>query len=150
MIESKKTAAVPLGAHEWFERADALEREDAEAALHAYAQAIAADPEFLDAYVNLGRLLHETGRLAQAEQIYREAVRVCGNSPLLLFNFGVLLDDLDRTAEAVEAYAAALKDDPRLADCHFNLALLYQRIGQPQDAIRHMARYRALVRARSN
>jgi hypothetical protein len=39
---------------EWFDKAVALEAVDIEAALKAYAQAVAADPAFVDARINLG------------------------------------------------------------------------------------------------
>jgi hypothetical protein len=48
-----------------------------------------------------------------------------------------------------EAPAAALRGDPDLADCHYNLALLYERLKRPKEAIRHMARYRELIGPRS-
>jgi hypothetical protein len=43
------------------------------------------------------------------------------------------------------AYEAALRGNPGLADCHYNLALLCEKLGKPKDAIRHMSRYRTLV-----
>ena len=138
-------AQPPAGAQDWFENAVAVEREDAETALHAYEQAIAADPARVDARINLGRLLHEAGRFAKAEQVYREAIKACGNDAMLLFNLGVLLDDMDRKAEAVRAYEASLRANPGLADCHYNLALLFQELGKPKEAIRHMSQYRRLV-----
>jgi len=61
----------------------------------------------------------------------------------------VLLEDMVRGPEAVEAYEAALRGDPALADCHYNLALLCEKLAKPKDAIRHMARYRVLVGNRS-
>jgi tetratricopeptide (TPR) repeat protein len=150
VIERNKEAAAPVGAQAWFDRGLAMERDDAEAALLAYAQAIAADPALLDAHINLGRLLHEGGHFAKAEQVYRGAVKICGSDPVLLYNLGVLLDDVGRHAEAMNAYEAALRGDPGLADCHYNLALLYEKLGHAKDAIRHMSRYRALVGSRSN
>jgi len=150
VIERNTAAETRTSAPAWFDKAVALEKEDAEAALAAYEQAIAADPALLDAHINLGRLLHEAGRFAKAEQVYRDAVRTCGNDPVLLYNLGVLLDDTERKAEAMEAYEAALRGDPGLADCHYNLALLYEGLKRPKDAIRHMARYRALIGGRSN
>ena len=150
VIEGKNAAEAPSGAQEWFERGAALEPEDAEAALQAYERAIAADPALLDARINLGRLLHEAGRLAKAERVYREAVKACGSDPVLLYNLGVLLDDMDRKAEALATYEAALRSDPGLADCHYNLGLLYEKLGKPKEAIRHMARYRALIGSSSN
>ena len=133
-------------ARDWFEKGLALEEEDTEAALHAYAHAIKADAELLDAHLNRGRLLHQAGRLAEAEQAYSDALSACGAEPLLLFNLGVLLEDMGRKPDAVEAYRAALDGDPTLADGHYNLALVYESLAQPQEAIRHMAQYRRLVR----
>ncbi|MFO1310759.1 MAG: tetratricopeptide repeat protein [Burkholderiales bacterium] len=131
-------------AQSWFEEAAALESSDAAAAERAYEQAIAADPAYVDAPVNLGRLLHDRGELARAERVYREAMTRCGSDPLLLFNLGVLLEDQGKRDAAVEAYRAAVAADPGLADAHYNLALLYEALARPKDAIRHMARYRVL------
>jgi tetratricopeptide (TPR) repeat protein len=145
VIERQETAEAPSGAQEWFDRGVALERVDAEAARQAYEQAIVADRGLLDAYINLGRLLHEARRFAKAEHVYREAVKACGSDPLLLYNLGVLLEDMDRKAEAMAAYEAALRGNPGLADCHYNVALLCEKLGKPKEAIRHMSRYRTLV-----
>ena len=149
VIERNDAAEEPNDAQTWFDRGVALERDDAEAARRAYEQAIVADPALLDAYINLGRLLHEAGRLAKAEEVYREAMKALGSDPVLLYNLGVLLDDMERQSEAAEAYETALRRDPGLADCHYNLGLLYEKLGKPKEAIRHMARYRALIGTQS-
>jgi len=130
----------------WFDQAEALEQSDSIGAIDAYRRAIAADPAHVEARINLGRLLHNMGRLAQAESVYREAIAACGNDALLLFNFGVLLDDMKRKDEAAEAYEEALRTDPAFADCCYNLALICEELGRRRDAIRHMARYRKLRR----
>ncbi len=149
VIEPEKLADAPPGAQQLFDRAAELERRDAAAALRAYEEVIDADPAFLDAHINLGRLLHEAGRFADAERVYRAAVLACGSDPVLLYNLGVLLDDMDRKAEAMQAYETALRGDPGFADCHYNLALLCQRLAKPKEALRHMARYRTLISSRS-
>jgi tetratricopeptide (TPR) repeat protein len=94
-----------------------------------------------------GYELHQAGRLQEAEAAYRNELEAAGANPdpLLLYNLGVLLEDLKRNAEAMEAYRSALRADPRMADGHYNLALLCEKLGRPQEAIRHMARYRKLV-----
>jgi len=134
---------------DWFERAQDLEERDASAARKAYEHAIAGDPARVDAHINLGRLLHEAGRHATAEKVYREALRRGARDPLLNYNLGVLLEDMGRPDDAMRAYETALRDDPELADGHYNLALLYESAGRGKDAIRHMARYRRLTRGRS-
>jgi tetratricopeptide (TPR) repeat protein len=144
VIESA-TRAAHAPREDGFARAAALERRDPEAAIAAYDEVIAAAPERLDARINLGRLLHEAGRTAQAERVYREAMARCGRDPLLLYNLGVLLGDLGRTREAIETYEAALRADPAMADGHYNVALLCQKLGRAKDALRHMAQYRRLM-----
>jgi tetratricopeptide (TPR) repeat protein len=131
---------------DWFGKALALEPEDPEAAIEAYERAIEAQPALPGAYVNLGRLLYETGRLASAERVYREGLRASGGAPLLHYNLGVLLDGGGRRNEALRAYQAALRGDPALADCHYNVALLCEELGRPREAIRHLAQYRKLTR----
>jgi predicted Zn-dependent protease len=135
--------ATPAGG--WFEKALALESASPAAALLAYERAVEADPAHLDAHINLGRLLHEAGRLADAERVYRGALATCGNDAVLLYNLGVLLDDLDRQDEARDAYEMALQGDPGFADCHYNLSLVYEALERPRDALRHMAQYRRLT-----
>ena len=148
VIERTEPAAAdaPANTEDWFEKGCALESDDAEAARAAYERAIAADPSHLSAYVNLGRLLHEAGRLEDAERLYRRALAACGNDALLWYNLGVLLTDRDHKPEALQAYEQALRKNPRMADCHYNMALLCEALKKPKQAIRHMAQYRKLVR----
>ncbi|HEV8692625.1 MAG TPA: tetratricopeptide repeat protein [Lysobacter sp.] len=138
-------AVAPAEVDDWHAQGVALERTNAESALHAYERAIAADLRRLDARINLGRLLHELERFDEAEQVYRGAIAISSSDPLLHYNLGVLLDDMDRKQEAIAAYEAALREDPQLADCHYNLALLYEELGQAKQAIRHMSQYRRLM-----
>jgi len=133
-------------AAQWLDQATSLEEQDAAAALAAYERAIALDPALLDAQINRGCLLHEAGRLAEAEAAYRAALQACGNAPALLFNLALVLEDRGRRQDAVEAYQLALQEDPGLADGHYNLALLFEALGKSKDAIRHMARYRKLLK----
>ncbi|HEX2493227.1 MAG TPA: tetratricopeptide repeat protein [Steroidobacter sp.] len=130
---------------DWFAKGLELESTDAAAALSAYERAVEIDKADLGAWINWGRLLHERGEARKADSVYRQAAEACGPDAVLMFNFGVLLEDLGRTDEALQAYHAAIKEDPTLADCHFNLARLYELQGEEQHAIRHLGQYRRLV-----
>lgn len=145
VIERQPVEPPPADTQALFEYAADLELDDPAAAIRAYEQVIAADPERLDARINLGRLLHESGRLAQAERVYRDAIKAGDGSALLHYNLGVLLDDMDRAAEALESYQAALKEDPALADGYYNLSLVCRKLDKPREAIRYMSQYRRLV-----
>jgi tetratricopeptide (TPR) repeat protein len=125
-----------------FERALDLEESDAEAAMVLYQKCLESDARHMEARLNLGRLLHEKGRLKEAERVYRGSDAA---EPLLSFNLAVLLEDLDRTGEAMAVYRHALSLDPALADAHFNLARLCEQAGNARDALRHLLTYRRLM-----
>jgi tetratricopeptide (TPR) repeat protein len=130
---------------DWFDRALELEESDPAAARAAYQKAVTEDSELAAAWINLGRLQHEQGRLRDAEKTYRAGLESCAGNALLMFNLGVVLEDLGRPSEAFETYQRSLAADPSLADCHYNLARLYESQGQPQHAIRHLNDYRRLL-----
>ena len=127
---------------EWFHRAMSLEDADPEASCDAYRHAIAADPTYGPAYTNLGRMLHQQGRLREAESIYRLGLARCGPDSVSLFNLGVLLEDSNRSAEAAGLYRKALEASPEMADAHYNLALLCEAKGMRREALRHLSAYR--------
>ncbi len=131
---------------EWFARGCELENVDREGACNAYRRAITADIDHLEAYVNLGRLLHESGKLEEAEAVYRAGLANCRRDGTMLFNLAVLLEDLQRQNEAILIYRAALDDAPHLADAHYNLALLCEARGLRQEAVRHLSAFRKLSR----
>lgn len=129
---------------QWFERAVELEGTDPARAEAAYRHAIAADPKRADAYLNLGALLGEAGRHAEAAAVARLGIERCAREPLLHFNLGVALEDARQPAAAIDAYEHSLALDARLADAHFNLARLHDRLGDKRRAIRHYSAYRRL------
>ena len=139
------TSNPPASAAEWFAEALRLEGIDHAAAIDAYARAAEADPGNTAAWINWGRLLHERGEARAAERVYRRALEHSGGDSLLLFNLGVALEDLGDKDGALAAYHAAISEDPNFADCHYNLARLYESAGKTQHAIRHLGQYRRLV-----
>ena len=141
-VAPAEPAAVPQ--EDWYSRALAMEEGDPRGAIDAYARAVEQEPSNVDARINWGSLLHEHGRHEEAERVYNDALAAVGDDPVLLFNLGVLMEDMHRRMEAVHAYQKALRLDPGLADAHYNVALLFEGLGRPKDAIRHMAQYRKL------
>jgi hypothetical protein len=147
VVEHKDIAAPAAASagEDWFAKGLALEGSDLAGALAAYARAVADEPDNVAAWTNWGRLLHEEGRTQEAAQVYQQALGRAGPDSLLLFNQGVLLEDLGDAGAALQAYQSALEEDPQFADCHYNLARLYESLGKPQHAIRHLGQYRRLV-----
>ena len=125
-----------------------LEHEDGERiepALAAYARALELAPGHVEAHLNLGRLLHERGELAAAEQHYREAFAADPRQTTASYNLGVVLQDLGRLRDSVAAYEATLALDPSFADAHYNLAGVYEALGERAAAFRHLRTYRTLL-----
>jgi DNA-binding transcriptional MerR regulator len=146
-VDRADASSDSVDAHSWFERGLAAEESDMVAALQAYERCRALDARHVGARINLGRLLHEAGRLEEAQRVYGEAVRECEPDPTLFFNLGVVLEDASRNEEAVAAYQQALAEDPDFGDAHYNLARLYESLGKPQHAIRHLGIYRRLLKS---
>jgi tetratricopeptide (TPR) repeat protein len=144
-IESRRKQPSPAeAAHDCFAHGCDLEESDAQAAVAAYQRAVELDEGYINAYVNLGRLLHAQRKFAAAERTYRAALQHCEPDALLLFNLGVLLDDQERAKDAALAYRSALRLAPDMADAHYNLALLYEREGLAREALKHLNTYRRL------
>jgi tetratricopeptide (TPR) repeat protein len=136
-----------LDANDWYDLACELELTSADEAIAAYRRAIVADPEHVDAHVNLGRLMHEAEELEVAEMHYRRALELRSSDLTARFNLGVALEDMGRLAEARNAYRETLLADPNHADAHYNLAGVFERLGQRNRAVKHLQAYRRLVGA---
>jgi tetratricopeptide (TPR) repeat protein len=144
--QPKRKGAAPnrtsAAAHSHYQRGIRLEAKDVTAARAAYEACLNGDCSHLEARINLGRLLHAEGLLKEAEALYRATAEP---SAILFFNLGVLLEDLQREIDAIQAYREAILHDPGMADAHFNLSLLHERLGEAQAAFRHLLAYRRLI-----
>lgn len=138
-------AAIAEDDEDWFARALDLESRDPESALQFWQRAAEDDQTHVAAWTNWGRLLHERGEMRRAAEVYRRALEIVGPDATLLFNQGVLFEDLGDAHAALAAYQSAVSEDPDLADGHYNLARLYESLGKPQHAIRHLGHYRRLM-----
>lgn len=121
-----------------------LEARDKEAAEAAYRRTIAVAPERADAYLNLGAMLCEAGRCADAIDLYAQAVQACPDEPLVHFNRAIAFEDQQRYAESVASYQRCLELAPEMADAHYNLANVFEQLGDGRRALRHLSAYRRL------
>ncbi|MGA2439483.1 MAG: tetratricopeptide repeat protein [Tepidisphaeraceae bacterium] len=73
---------------------------------------------------------HQAGRLAEAEQVYREILQVRPNDPDALHLLGVLAGQRGQTDAAIDLVRRAIGVQPRFAEAYRNLgALLLERGG---------------------
>jgi tetratricopeptide (TPR) repeat protein len=129
-----------------FSQAVDAEESDPASAIRAYRRALSRDPELVDAWVNLARLVHQTGRAKEAVSLYHEALKRAPEDAETHYNLAIALEDAAGTAAAVAHYERALALDPSLADAHWNLAGLLEAAGRKADALRHYRAYDRLTR----
>jgi tetratricopeptide (TPR) repeat protein len=135
-----------VSADDLYRIAATLEETDPVHAAHTYRQVLALDPSHADGHVNLGRLLHEAGEIAEAEAHYRATIALRPDDATAAFNLAVAIEDQGRSEEALEQYERAVAIDGRNPDAHYNAARLYEKSGKLTAAIRHLRAYRELVR----
>lgn len=135
----------PATADDLFQLGCSLEDGAPDMARAAYERTLALEPNHVDAHVNLGRLLHETGEWAAAEEHYRAALALRTDDVTGLFNLGVLLEDRHRPEAALALYEKATELEPAHADAHFNAARLHDLAGHYEATLRHLRDYRNLT-----
>jgi DNA-binding transcriptional MerR regulator len=137
-------------ARTWFEQGERLEAHNPKAAESAYREAIALEPTYVDAYLNLGALLCEAGRCVEASDLYEHALQLGAVDALIHFNHAIALEDQRDIASAIRSYRHALMMQPDLADAHYNIARLLEKQGDAQGALRHFSAYRRLARTENS
>lgn len=135
----------PQDAQGWFEWALALEAEggpNAEARVErGYRKALELEPDHPGALLNLGNLLYQRGKLAEARDLYRSAVEAAPEYAEAHYNLANVLDDLGQSDAAVSEYREALALAPDFQAAHFNLALVLEKMGDRPAAREHWAAY---------
>ncbi len=85
--------------------------------------------------IERGLGLHMSGKVPDAEAVYRKALSVEPQNPAALHLLGVALSQTGRKEEAITHISRAIELNPLVADFHVNLALVYVEVGNPLKAI---------------
>ncbi|XP_011890767.1 PREDICTED: transmembrane and TPR repeat-containing protein 4 isoform X5 [Cercocebus atys] len=106
-------------------------------ALNAWRNATVLKPEHSLAWNNMIILLDNTGNLAQAEAVGREALELIPNDHSLMFSLANVLGKSQKYKESEALFLKAIKANPNAASYHGNLAVLYHRWGHLDLAKKH-------------
>jgi len=109
--------------------------------LAAFREAISLDPEYADAYNELGAAEAAAGNLPGAAEAFQKAVEIAPGHPLALPNLSIVLAQQGKFPEAMEAARRALKIVPDAARIHYVLAVsILIEHGDFDEALLHLDR----------
>lgn len=100
-------------------------------------RAIDTDPEYADAYVNMGYALARLKRFQEAIPYLEKAVHLREGHVISRLNLANGLTALGRNEEAMYQYKMVLKLQPDFPEAHCNLGLLLLNAGQYREAEQH-------------
>ncbi|SYZ73221.1 exported hypothetical protein [Candidatus Zixiibacteriota bacterium] len=110
-------------------------------AISEYDAAIKEDPQYTDAYINLGSLYFKSEKYNDALTNFKKATELNPNSGDAWANLGRTYFKLDKNAEADAAYKAALKNKPDYYDVYKDIGLLYHAQGNWPGLVDNMKIY---------
>lgn len=92
---------------------------------------------FADDFSDVDRLFG-AGQLAEALQRADQSLATRPQEPRVRFLKGLILSEMSRTPEAIDVFAKLAADHPELPEPHNNLAVLYSKQGQYEQARRSL------------
>lgn len=104
-------------------------------------KAIAAKPDYVEAYSNLGNALQQQGRTDRAIASYRKAIGIDPAYAVAHMNLGAVLLQRGDAAGAAGALDKALALEPDYPAAHRNLGAALKDLGEPDRAAAAYAKY---------
>jgi len=98
-------------------------------------------------YNNLGNAYLDEGRMNDAIEEYKIALRLRPDYPAAHYNLGNVYKKRGRMNDAIQEYKTALKLAPNYAEAHNNLGNVYHKLGRMNDAIQE---YKTALRLKPN
>jgi protein O-GlcNAc transferase len=105
-------------------------------AIDTYESALKLQPDFLDAWNNLGICRQRRGQLPQAVTAYRRALLLESRNAGVMANLGAVLREMGELTEAVELLRAAADLEPTITSHGVNLGIAYWSQGNFSEAER--------------
>jgi tetratricopeptide (TPR) repeat protein len=120
-----------------------------EEAMSAYVQALEINPDYMDAYVNLGLVYYRLGKYSKAVDAYKNALRINPANPSVCNKLGAAYVILGEYPLALDAFKQSIKIDPRSSDTHFNLGVAFILAGDKNGALEQYIVLKELDKSRA-
>jgi tetratricopeptide (TPR) repeat protein len=88
--------------------------------------------------------MKQRGEMQEAEALFREALEADPAFAPALYHLGTVLEQTDRSAEAVQMLRRAAAADASYAEPHFALSRIYRREGRTTEADTALETFRKL------
>lgn len=149
-----------LGAYKWFSKGCGYDDHVAtyDQALLSYQKALKIDPEYADAYNNLGVLYYKKGRYGEAIEELKKAIEITPDYPGAQFlekSISELEGEVEKRPDDIRAhwelafryqkrgyqglatleFKEVIRINPRIAEAHYQLGTYYLSIGREEEAI---------------
>jgi arylsulfatase A-like enzyme/predicted Zn-dependent protease len=108
---------------------------DYEAAAAKVKEALAADPEIIEAHSRLGNIYTKAGRHADAVAAYKRALALDPEHLQSTYNLALAYRALGQIDEAIVGFERTQQLDPRSGRAHFQLGDIYMQRGDPARAL---------------
>jgi protein O-mannosyl-transferase len=105
--------------------------------LSLFSSAVKADPNYSGARYNLGVALLERGKTDAAEKEFQLATQSLSNRSNALYQLGYIQVIRGNYPKGEQYFRSAVQADPGNAEAQFNLALLFEKLGRPREALPH-------------
>lgn len=109
-------------------------------ALSEFERAIELNPMAIDAHIGIGDVYKGEGDLPRAENAYRRAANLGPSNFQAQYAHALVLQIMERYAEAVRAYLRALQINPRDFKANMNIGLAFVQLGQPEQGLPYAER----------
>lgn len=112
-----------------------LSRDDCDKALPYFKRATDADPNYAEAWAQIGFCNEMLGHHEEAIKASKQAIRLKPDSAESFFNLGLAYAYLSQYKDSADAYKQAIRLDPYNADAFYALGLTYGKLGRADDEI---------------
>lgn len=99
-------------------------------------------PDYLPAWIRLGRAHLDIGNIDAARRAFEEATRLAPGSPWPLLGLGRVARTEDNPARAIEHLQRAIQIEPQLRTAHYLLAQIYREVGDTERSTRSLSAFR--------
>ena len=117
------------------------------AAENLYEEILRKNPNYINAYNNLGILFNQLGEYKKSINCYEKIIQIQPNNAAAHNNLGFVLNQLDELEKAMKFFEKAIQIEPNYADAFYNLGNIHKQLRNYQKAINY---YKKTIAINSN